>query len=362
MPQLAVLIALSSSACGESGNHHVADEDTGGVHSAPHAGGSNGTGGTSGTSGASGIGAAKGRSGAGGSTAGHDAAVVDATSGTGDSGSMTTHAADAGGSDAGAVGEMDGMAAPEPSCLDGITDYENAGPFEFETKTAGAVKLWIPAVPAGCKVPVVHLANGTGATCSNYAAILERLATHGFLAACYEDPNTSGGTQCVTALETAFTMYPDLADRKIGSIAHGGDAAFTCVQRAEEKWGHSMIYTGLAMQPESGSGDNSDWMARYAKITSPMFMVSALGTDGIVSQDWVKQAFDALSAADEAHFWTVDGLNFIPVPVAQANQVSIPWFRWKLLRDQKACAFFNALPTTDAKWAEAASQNAQPCM
>jgi hypothetical protein len=223
------------------------------------------------------------------------------------------------------------------------------------------VKLWIPGVPAGCKVPVVHFSNGTGATCSSYVAILERLASHGFLAACYESPNTSAGTQCITAVETAFAMYPDLADKKVGSIAHGGGAAFTCVQRAEEKWGNSMIYTGLAMQPESGSGDGSDWMAMYGKIMSPMFMVSALGTDGLVSQSWVKQSFDALSATDEAYFWTADGLKFIPVPVAEANQVSIPWFRWKLLHDQKACAYFKALPMTDAKWAEAASRNAQPC-
>jgi hypothetical protein len=122
-----------------------------------------------------------------------------------------------------------------------------------------------------------------------------------------------------------------------------------------------MIYAGLAMQPQSGFGTNSDLMARYAKITSPMFMFSGLVTDGIVSQNWVQQAFDVLSATDEAYFWTADGLKFIPVPVDEANQVSIPWFRWKLLGDQKACAFFNALPMTDTKWAEAASQNPQPC-
>src|SRR5262249_13765498 len=145
-------------------------------------------------------------------------------------------------------------------------------------------------------------------TCSNYVAILERLATHGFLAACYEDPNTSAGTQCITAVETAFMMFPKLADNRIGSIAHGGAAAFTCVQLAEDKWGHSMIYTGLAMQPESGNGAVADWTAAYAKITAPMFMFSALGTDGLVSQAWVQQAFDALNDTDEAYFWTANGL------------------------------------------------------
>jgi hypothetical protein len=263
--------------------------------------------------------------------------------------------------DADADGGTTGTTSASPSCLDTIADYEHMGPFQFETKTAGAVKFWVPGVPAGCKVPVVHFANGTGATCENYVAILERLASHGFLAACYEDPNTSAGTQCITAVEAAFTMFPDLADKKIASIAHGGAAAFTCVQLAEAKWGRSMIYTGLAMQPESGSGPAPDWMATYAKITSPMFMFSALGTDGLVSQAWVQQAFDALNSTDEAYFWTVNGLKFIPVSVSEANEVSIPWLRWKLLGDRNACAFFNALPMTDTRWALAASQNAQPC-
>jgi hypothetical protein len=280
--------------------------------------------------------------------------------GTGGVGTMP--ATDAGiARDADADGGTTGTRPPSPSCLDNITDYEHTGPFQFETKTVGAVKFRVPRVPAGCKVPVVHFANGTGATCDNYVGILERLASYGFLAACYENTNTGAGTQCITAVEAAFTTFPDLADRKIASLAHGGAAAFTCVQLAEAKWGRSMIYTGLAMQPESGNGAAPDWMAAYAKITSPMFMFSALGTDGLVSQGWVQQAFDALNSTDEAYFWTVNGLKFIPVPVSEANEVSIPWLRWKLLGDRNACAFFRALPMTDTRWALAASQNVRPC-
>jgi hypothetical protein len=352
------MAALANPACSRSGGRAATAEGTGGVHGATD-GGASGTregaggvhsaprdGGANGTD--RGTGGAKPASGSGGSH------------GTGGSGAMATNDA-GGGRDAGKDGAADGATPAVSSCLDDITDYEDAGPFAFETKSAGAVKFWIPVVPDGCKVPVVHFANGTGATCDNYAAILERLASHGFLATCYEDTNTSAGTQCITAVETAFMMFPDLADKKVGSLAHGGAAAFTCVQLAEEKWGRSMIYTGFAMQPESGSGAGSDWMATYAKITSPMLMVSALGTDGLVSQSWVQQAFDALDDSDEAYFWTVNGLKFIPVPTGEANQVSIPWLRWKLLGDQKACAFFDALPMTDTKWALAASQNAQPC-
>ena len=44
------------------------------------------------------------------------------------------------------------------------------GPFKYDGKGLGSVKMWVPAVPAGCKVPVIHLANGTGASCATTAA------------------------------------------------------------------------------------------------------------------------------------------------------------------------------------------------
>jgi len=46
----------------------------------------------------------------------------------------------------------------EASCLADITNYDTAGPFKYEAKTMGSVKMWAPMVPAGCKVPIVHLA------------------------------------------------------------------------------------------------------------------------------------------------------------------------------------------------------------
>ena len=51
----------------------------------------------------------------------------------------------------------DAAPPPPPSgmcpALAAITDYENAGPFMYTAKTSGAVKMWVPTVPAGCKDP-----------------------------------------------------------------------------------------------------------------------------------------------------------------------------------------------------------------
>jgi hypothetical protein len=228
------------------------------------------------------------------------------------------------------------------------------------------INFWIPNVPAGCKVPVVHLANGTGATCSVYQPALQRLATHGFLAACYENTNTGAGDQGLQALDAALSTFPDLADNKFGSTGHsqGGQAAFTVMALAEKKYGDKMIYAGLAMEPASGFGTQpvgATWQQLYGALKSPMFMFSGLGTDGLVSQAWVQQAYDATSKTEEAYFWTANGATHIPVPNGEEEEISIPWFRWKLLGDQKACAFFKAIPSTDTKWAEVASKNVQPC-
>jgi hypothetical protein len=237
----------------------------------------------------------------------------------------------------------------------------------YKMSLSGAVNIWQPMVPAGCKVPVIHLSNGTGATCSAYAPALQRMASHGFLTTCYEDPNTGSGMQGLMALETAVMMFPDLADMKFGLTGHsqGGQAAFTSLQLAEAKWGTMAIYAGLAMEPASGFGTQptgGSWQMIYSQIKSPMFMFSGLGTDGLVSQGWVQQAYDALSPMDEAYFWTANGATHIPVPNGEEEEISIPWFRWKLLGDQAACKFFKAIPMTDTKWVEVASKNAAPCM
>ena len=94
----------------------------------------------------------------------------------------------------------------------------------------------------------------------------------------------------------------------------------------------------------------------YGKIKSPMFMFSAVGTDGLVSQGWVMDAFNAMNPATEVYFWAKNGATHIPVPNGEEQEISIPWFRWKLLGDQKACEFFKAIPMTITGWEVAASR------
>lgn len=275
----------------------------------------------------------------------------------------------AGGPHGGVVGSS-GTGASDPvphgACLDGIEDFSKAGPFKVTTKREGSVNFYVPGVPPGCKVPIVHLANGTGASCATYLSSLQRLATHGFLAACYESTNTGAGDQGLKALDTALAVFPELADDKFGSTGHsqGGQAAFTVLALAEKKYGDRFIYAGLAIEPASGFGSQpagTTWQALYGAIKSPLFMWSALGTDGLVSQAWVQRAYDATSKTVEAYFWTAEGATHIPVPNEETQEIAIPWFRWKLLGDRAACRAFAALPKNNAKWAQVAAKNQRAC-
>jgi hypothetical protein len=316
-----------------------------------------------------------------GSVPSQDAKVPDAAAPVGDAdagapgtGSVTADAGREGGvpldagrdaGDASEAGANVGVDAGNPrNCLNGITSYQGAGPFSFAEQIMGAVKFWVPGVPAGCRVPVVHFANGTGASCSTYRGILERLASHGFLAACHESTNTGNGTGGLLAFETALSMFPDLADNKLGTMGQnqGGQAAFVTLYLAEQKWSASMTFAGLAVQPSHGFGGQPagmTWQEVYAKIRSPMFMFS--GTeDTLVSASWVQQGYDALPATNEAYCWSAIGATHTPVPVAPTQQVSIPWFRWKLLGDQAACAHFKRLPD-GINWEKKASKNEKAC-
>lgn len=257
-----------------------------------------------------------------------------------------------------------GLTIPPDHCLADITNYDSDGPFSYDSGRSGAINFWVPQVPAGCKVPVVHVANGTGATCSFYNSAIRRMASHGFLTACYENTNTGAGTQGLEALMTAVSEYPEVADLRFGSTGHsqGGQASFVVLQLAEAQWGDEGVYAGLAMQPASGFGSqpSGGWRTVYGNIKSPMFMFSGAGTDGLVSQRWVQDGFDALDASVEAYHWAKSGSSHFS-PNGPQMEVSIAWFRWKLLGDQMACQHFKTV-REDSSWEEAAVQNEAPCM
>jgi hypothetical protein len=325
-----------------------------------------GVGGARATSSGGGTGRAAGGAGTGGIGTGGEGTGGRTSNASGGSGAGTGvggRGATGGTSASKGVGGSSGTSSA--NCLDGITDYASNGPFSHSTKSSGKVNMWIPKVPSGCKVPMVHYSNGTGATCSFYSASLVRLASNGFLTLCYEDTYTGAGKYGIEAFKTALSQYPDLADHKFGSTGHsqGGMASLVTLQYAEAEWGDKGVYAGLAIEPASGFGEtpSEGWETAYAKIESPVFMFSGLVTDTLVSQSWVQQAFDALSKSVEAYFWAKGGANHITTVNQDAEEVLVSWFRWKLLGDQKACQYWKGIPTADSTWTVVDKQNEVTC-
>lgn len=256
------------------------------------------------------------------------------------------------------------LAEENTSCLDGITNYGARGPFRYSSRRIGMINMLVPSVPTGCQVPVAHLANGTGARCSTYQSILNALASHGFLTTCYESTNTGAGDQGLEAFVRAVDAYPNLAARRFASLGHsqGGQAAFTVLALTEARFGTDALYAGLAMQPASGFGAQprgASWQEVYSRIRSPMFMFS--GTlDILVSASWVRRGFEALNDRTEAYNWSARGSTHIPTPNAETIEVAIPWFRWKLLGDSRACERFKSL-RNGFNWTERQVQNEADC-
>jgi hypothetical protein len=271
--------------------------------------------------------------------------------------------------DASDSGEHDaGMPEPvDESCLQGLNDFTERGPFEltateWDLPEVGRVKVWTPNVPDGCRVPIVHFANGTGATCGSYQSTLEHLASFGFLTLCFESTNTGAGTQCITAAEHAYLELPDLVSDKVGFAGNhsGGQGAFMCLYRAEEAWQDQRLLAGYALGPSHGNGTAGEpsWIEAYGQIDAPGLMISTEG--GLVSEMWVGEAFEHVPATTELYQYKAVGASDIPIALEHMNESIVPWFRWKLLGDRDACEYFKAMPDSEA-WDLVRAANAADC-
>ena len=225
---------------------------------------------------------------------------------------------------------------------DGATSSEQFGPYEVETTTLDRTVIVKPKnVPEGCKLPVVHFSNGTGAQCSFYAEITEQIASHGFIVSCYKSMNTGSGNACIKGLEAVYKHFPEISADLVGSTGHsqGGGASVTCAYHAEQKWGESKKYATSAIQPAHGMG-RFGYAREYAQIKSPVFMMNG-DRDILVPGFWVRSGFNALSS--EVHWYQANGAGHMR-PHTWARSSTLLFFKWKLLGDEAAKDAFLSLP------------------
>jgi hypothetical protein len=268
----------------------------------------------------------------------------------------------------GCTGEdCDGGGGGGETCLPQVSSYRGDGPFDYTTDELSVgfddVNVWIPQdLPSGCRVPIVHIANGTGATCSTYGSLARHFASHGFVTACYEDTNTGQGTQAIDAIEAVVSEYGDIVDTKYGFTGHsqGGGGAILGVYRAEQQWGSSREYAGLGIEPAHGFGDSPyNWSTLYGQIYSPIAMFNG-SADILVSSSWVRSGYNALSSSLEKAWYEAVGAAHIPPPNTDAGEMGVAWFRWQLLGDSDACEHFKNMPSS-SDWRNQETDNLSDC-
>src|SRR4051812_19225649 len=103
------------------------------------------------------------------------------------------------------VGVAPAGAATADGCPSVAGNWAAAGPFAVTTQQSGAGHtIYRPAAlgTLGCTThPVVLWGNGTGASPSNYDALLRHWASHGFIVAAADTRNAYSGQEMVAGLD-----------------------------------------------------------------------------------------------------------------------------------------------------------------
>lgn len=178
---------------------------------------------------------------------------------------------------------------PEPlkTCVNPKLDPSKPGPYSIKTTKLGKVTVIEPITDGKCKKVISHYSNGTGAMCLFYLEVNRHLASHGYMATCYESPATGSGEPCIKAYDTVKDR-PDVLKDHLLSIGHsqGGNASVHCQYKMQSRY-PSVKVVSAGSQPAWGMG----W-ARYSadlpKIGSPIAVFSG-DADTIVPHAWVQR-------------------------------------------------------------------------
>jgi len=181
---------------------------------------------------------------------------------------------------------------PEPkpeikTCVDTKLDPTKPGPYKIKTTKLGKVTIIEPVTDGKCKKVISHYSNGTGAMCLFYLEVNRHLASHGYMATCYESPETGSGEPCLKAYR-AVKDRPDVLKDHLLSIGHsqGGNASVHCQYKMQSRYPEVKVVSA-GSQPAWGM----NW-SRYAtdipKIGSPIAVFSG-DADTIVPHSWVQR-------------------------------------------------------------------------
>lgn len=222
------------------------------------------------------------------------------------------------------------------------------GPYRVSQSESGDVKIYQPEDrPNACKMPIFHFSNGTGASCGFYQPLLNHMASYGYLALCYETTQSGSGEPCMTAIETALTLYGGEVyhDRFVSSgHSQGGGAGHVCHFLLEESYPEANIISAT-IQPAHGMNRLS-YRSEYPLIRGPIFTMS--GTlDTVVSDAWIYLGYQ-LFTTEKYWYIAIGATHFNFHNWAKTSILSFS--QWKLFDDEQARQSFVDLLQSPQTW------------
>lgn len=194
------------------------------------------------------------------------------------------------------------------------------------------------------KYPVVVSVNGTGVSASRYEALLEHLASWGFIVLGNEDPDTHTGSSADATLSILLTLNEDPSSvfyqkadvDHIGIFGHsqGGVAVFNAISGQS----HSTMYRcAVALSPSDE--ENSAKQGRpydASKAAIPIMVLAGTELDAI-SLENMQAMYESIRAP--RLFARKTGMGHSQMLYSADGYVTA-WFMWHLQNDEIAAAAF----------------------
>jgi hypothetical protein len=307
----------------------------------------------------SGGGSSGDQAGPGSSGSGNSSGNPGGNAGGGSTGGSSGGASGAGGSSGGSggasssSGDDDGgtSTGSSASCFPfSNTDFTVDGPLTATSadNTSVSCTIFQPTVLGtnGCLNPVIVWGNGTFNTPSNYTALFDHFATHGFIVAAADTSNAGSGMEMLACLSyilsqnttsgSPFEGHIDTNHIASSGYSQGGAG---CLAAGEDP----RFTTVLAVSPyiviSLGSYDPSTYAA--AQI-HPLFMISG-SADTVATPSTNQQPI--FNTAPVPIFWATHAGSTHFEVLSNGGAYNGPmtaWFRWKLMGDPNAKQWFEA--------------------
>ena len=226
----------------------------------------------------------------------------------------------------------------EEPALHGFEKYEIYYPAELESEDG--------------VYPVVVFVNGSGAKASKYNALLQHMASWGFIAIgteeefdwngfaaemCIRHLKRLNGNETLSDKDNIFFGKIDLEHVGITGHSQGGVGVFNAIT----VWDHSDIYkAAVALSPTNMDlAQNLEWDYDATKITVPVLLISGAGggDDWVVTGEQLESIYDEIHAAK---FMARRKDTDHGAVLYSADGYVTAWFMWLLQEDEEAAKAF----------------------